>query len=417
MTLNADSTVVIVGASVGGVRAAQELRGHGFAGPLILIEAEAHLPYDKPPLSKAVLDGSADDAAIAIVSDEQIRELALDLRLGCAAQRLDVVANRVHLDDGSSVDFDELIIATGARARTAPWTDVPGVRTMRNLADAHAVKDDLAHARHLIVCGAGFIGSEAASVARKHGLDVTIVDPVEIPMARIFGAEIGQQFTDLHHAHGVRTHLGVGITDIEASDGGFIVHLSDDTSIVGDAVLVGIGAVPNTEWLADSGLMIDNGVVCDEQLAAVGHAHVHAIGDLARWPDPVRGMTRIEHWGNASDQAAHVARALTSDDHPEPFAADGYVWSDQYDWHVQLVGRFAGAFASTERVHDVLGVPLAALYLDADDHVVGLLTVNAPRAIMSLRRRLKTGVPLARDEAVVLLEKARPKTHAAGTGA
>lgn len=417
MSANANARVVIVGASVGGVRAAQELRGNGFTGTLTLIEAENHLPYDKPPLSKAVLEGSADVESIAILNEDQFRDLDIDLRLGRSARRLDLEANTVHLDDGSAVPFDELIIATGARARTAPWTDVPGVRTMRNLDDAHHVKEDFARGGHVVVCGAGFIGSEAASVARKQGLDVTIIDPLEVPMGRIFGDEIGHAFTELHQAHGVRTLLGRGISAIAANDGVFRVDLTDGTSLTGDSVLVGIGAVPNTEWLEDSGLQLDNGVVCDENLTAVGHPHVHAIGDLARWSDPVRGVTRIEHWGNASDQAAHVARVLTGSAAPQPFVADGYVWSDQYDWHIQLIGRFAGAFDHIERVDDVLGTSLAALYLDAADEVVGLLTVNAPRAIMSFRRRLRTGAPLGRDEAVALLEKARPKTHTPGAGA
>lgn len=417
MTLDATSRVVIVGASVGGVRAAQELRGNGFTGPITLIEAESHLPYDKPPLSKAVLEGAADAAAIAILTEAQVGELDLDLRLGHAAQGLNLESNEVQLADGSTVTFDELIIATGARARTASWTDVPGVRTMRTLDDAHHVKSDFARGGHVIVCGAGFIGSEAASVARKQELDVTIVDPLEVPMGRIFGDEIGHAFTELHQAHGVHTLLGRGISGIECTDAGFRVDLTDGTCVTGDSVLVGIGAIPNTEWLEGSGLTLDNGVACDEHLTAIGHKHVHAIGDLARWADPVRGVTRIEHWGNASDQAAHVARSLTQTDDAKPFLADGYVWSDQYDWHIQLIGRFAGAFASVERVDDVLGVPLAALYLDGAGVVVGLLTVNAPRAIMSLRRRLRTGAPLLRDEAVGLLEKARPKTHAPGTGA
>lgn len=417
MTVDASSRVVIVGASVGGVRAAQELRGNGFTGSLTLIEAEPHLPYDKPPLSKAVLEGSADATSIAILSEAQIRDLDIDLRLGHAAQGLDLDANEVRLDDGSTVAFDELIIATGARARTAPWTQVPGVRTMRTLGDAHDVKADFARGGHVIVCGAGFIGSEAASVARKQGLEVTVIDPLEIPMGRIFGDEIGHAFTELHQSHGVRTLLGRSISDIEATDDGFRVDLTDGTSVTGDSVLVGIGAVPNTEWLEGSGLTLDNGVVCDERLTALGHAHVHAIGDLARWSDPIRGVTRIEHWGNASDQAAHVARRLTQPEDAQPFIADGYVWSDQYDWHIQLIGRFAGAFARVERVDDVVGAPLAALYLDDAGQVVGLLTVNSPRAIMSLRRRLRTGAPLGRDEAVALLEKARPKTHAPGAGA
>lgn len=402
--------VVIVGGSVAGVRIAQELRAREFAGEVILIEAEPRQPYDKPPLSKALLEGTIGVDDLALMPASSVEGLDLTVLLGRPAAGLDPVERVVVLEDGEQVGFDHLVIATGARARTAPWADQPGVRVLRTLDDALAVMADLEQAGRLVVCGAGFIGSEAASVARRKGIDVVLIDPVEVPMARIVGTDVGRWFIDLHARHGVDLRLGTGITGVEPTRDGFDVALSDGTTVRGDAVLVGIGAVPNTEWLESSGLAIDNGVVCDGRLSAVGHPMIHAIGDVARWADPVRGLTRIEHWTNAGDQAAYVAQEIVSGVAAEPYTADGYVWSDQYDWHVQVAGRLAAAGATTTVIGDPADYA-AVLYSDETGQVTGVLAINWPKALMPVRRAMKRGESLSLDDAVAQVEKARPKSR------
>ena len=288
--------VVIVGASLAGYRGAQTLRREGFDGTITLIGDEARRPYDRPPLSKQVLAGDADPDSVGLERDGN--ELDLDWRLGVSATGFDAASLTLTLGDGEQLSADGVILACGARPRSLPGTDgIDGVHLLRTLDDSLALRETFESApRRVVVIGAGFIGAEVAATARSLGLDVTIIEALDLPLARALPPEIGKLSAAVHRDHGVDLRLGVGVDGLDAGDDGRVrvVRLADGSEIEADVVVVGIGVVPNTEWLEGSGLTIDNGVVCDETtLAAPG---VVAAGDVARWPNPLFDeVMRVEH--------------------------------------------------------------------------------------------------------------------------
>ncbi|MET4156555.1 FAD-dependent oxidoreductase [Agromyces sp. PvR057] len=398
-----DSHVVIIGASLAGTRTAQGLRTHGHAGRITLIGAEDELPYDRPPLSKELLRSDWSDESVAgvrLITEAEIVELDIDLRLGVAATGLDTSTRTVILADGTSVGYDRLVIATGAGARPSPWTPPSGVLQLRTLADSRAIAERLARREHVVVVGGGFIGTEIAAAAIGFGCPVTVVDPVPEPMTRLVGAEIAGALVDLHHANGAVTRFGVGVTDIRGEAGDLTVVLDDGSELAASTAIVGIGSVANTAWLEGSGLTLANGVLTDPYLRAIGAEDVYAIGDVARWPHPGHGIDiRAEHWTNASDQARYVAAAITQGASAAFDSAD-YVWSDQYAWKVHSVGRrdpagtsiLVGDLAADGRV--------AVIHADADGIACGAVTVNWVRALNQVRRHL-----LARRSAEAIVEE------------
>lgn len=388
------SSVVIVGASVGGVRTAEELRRNGFSGSIVLIDEEAVLPYDKPPLSKAYLAGTTSIEEITLLSRQKADELGVDVRLGCRAKILDVTRGQVELDTGEHIGFDALVIATGSRARPSPWGQPAGLHVLRTLADSQRLRADLEQGGRLAVIGGGFIGAETAATARSMGLDVTMIDVCAVPMERVLGREVGERFGALHRRHGVETVFGTGVAAIAGSRGDFRIRLTDGRIVEADNIVVGIGAIPNDDWVRSSGVPVEDGVVCDEHCRAVGTTNVFAVGDVARWRDTrVDSSARIEHWTNAIEQAAVVAHNIT---HPVneqlSYTPVEYVWSDQYDWKI----RVAGNPGNTEgRRVDVLGEEagtdrFAAVYSDGAEFT-GLVVVNWPRALVLGRKALADG--------------------------
>ena len=381
---------VIVGSSVGGVRTAQALRTAGYDGDVVLVGEESALPYDKPPLSKAMLTGATTAGAITLLTEQAAADAGIRLLLGRRAVQLHVDEQAVELDGGERLAYDDVVIATGARARPSPWGEPPGVHVLRTLDDAIALSADLRRGGPLVVIGAGFVGAEVAATARGMGVEhVTVVDPVPVPLSRVLNPAVAQRFATLHADRGVDTRFGVGVVGIDEVPGGLAVRLSDGATLPAAVVVVGIGAVPNDEWLRSSGLQIDDGVVCDEYSRAVGAPHVHAVGDVARWFHRRHGrLVRVEHWTNAVEQAACVAHNIVHADAPRAHEPVEYVWSDQYDWKIQLAGRTGGDL-------DHITVPgadpersFAVLYADPDGGFAGAVTVNWPRALVSCRRLL-----------------------------
>jgi phthalate 3,4-dioxygenase ferredoxin reductase subunit len=402
-------TVVVVGSSVGGVRAAQALRSEGFDGRVVLVGEEQRLPYDKPPLSKQFLAGDWDADRVGLLSDAAAERDRIELRLGSAARRLDVAGRQVLLADGTALDYDALIVATGASARPSPWRPGSGVHVVRTLDDSTALRDDLAGGGPVVVVGGGFIGAEVAATARGLGHEVTVVDPLPTPIGRVVGPEIGRLFTELHHRHGVFTRFGAGVEAVEGAAGDLRVRLTDGAQLQAATVVVGIGAVPNDSWLADSGLPLDNGVLCDQFSRAVDAPDVYAIGDVARWFHPEhREHVRVEHWTNAVEQGQCAAHNIAHPDQLRDYRPVEYVWSDQYDWKVQIVGR-----PTRGTRHEVVGEltgekPRAAvLYADDDGHLCGAVTVNWPKALVQCRRLVPQGA--SADEA---LDRVRALTAA-----
>jgi phthalate 3,4-dioxygenase ferredoxin reductase subunit len=381
------NTTVIVGSSVAGARAARSLRSEGYSGRVRLVGEETAYPYDKPPLSKTYLAGTADDTQLTLLTPEQARAEEIELSLGRRACGVDLASGEVELDDGSRLGFDQLVVATGARPRRPPWPTPPGVHVLRSLADAEALRADLAEASRLVVIGAGVIGAEIAATARRAGREVTLIDPLPGPMHRVVGARVAERVAELHRRHGVRTLFGTGVEGIGGTRGGLQVRLDDGRALAADTVLVGIGAEVNDGWLATSGLRLDDGVLCDQYCRSVSAPHVFAAGDVARWFHPgVGGHVRTEHWTNAVMQAACVAHNIA---HPEDLRGYGptpYVWSDQFDWHICVVGETSVEPAETvEGPPGADGTRFAALYCSADRTLTGAVVVNWPRALMRCR--------------------------------
>jgi len=499
--------LVVVGASLAGLRAVEAARREGFTGSITLIGAEDHLPYDRPPLSKAVLHGEA--SVEPFVDEAGFADLDVDLRLGTPATGLDT-GRRVVVSTGSTsgeseeIGYDGLVIATGARPR--PWPEewfrdasslgsstqgfralrdgrsatssgtnasslgsstqgfralrdgrsatssgtnasslgsstqgfralrdgrsatssgtnasslgsstqgfralrngrsatssgtnasslgsstsgTAGVHSLRTADDAEAIRAALDAGARTVVIGAGFIGSEVASSARKRGLPVTVVEALELPLTRSIGPEAGQVCADLHVANGTELRLGVGVDRIQSTAGHVTgVLLADGTLLPADLVVVGTGVLPNTDWLEGSGLTLherDRGIVCDARLWT-GVDGVYAAGDVAHSPNPLFDdqLMRLEHWTNAAEQGAAAARHALSPDTAEPLAPVPYFWSDWYAHRIQFVGT-----PVADEVLVVAAEPFIALYR-REHRVVGALTVDGQRLVMKLRRRI-----------------------------
>ncbi|MCO4251568.1 NAD(P)/FAD-dependent oxidoreductase [Pseudarthrobacter raffinosi] len=390
-----NTTTVIVGSSIGGVRAAQSLRLEGYEGEIILVGEDPELPYDKPPLSKSVLAGKAEESSIRLLTREQAEDAGIQLLLGHAATGIDVAGNLLQLQDHEPVRFDHLVIATGASARPSPWGQRPGIHVLRSLDDARKLRTNLLKGGTLAVIGAGFIGAEAAATARSLGLEVTVIDPLPIPMSRIFNPEIGHWFGDLHRNNGVTTIFGTGVESIDGEQGSFTLRLTNGANVEAATVLVGIGAVPNDAWLGASGLLVDNGVVLDEYCRAVDAPHIYGVGDVARWRHEKHGEDiRIEHWTNAVEQAACVAYNITHPQSPRAYTPVEYVWSDQHDWKIQVVGRVGGNAEHIIIGHPELHGRFAALYTTDGVNLRGAAIVNWPKALLACRRGMGTGVTI-----------------------
>jgi len=378
--------IVVVGASLAGLRAVETLRRIGFGGELVLCGAEKHLPYDRPPLSKEVLQGRWDADKLPL-RRQPWEDLRLSLRLGLRATALDTGARSVAFDDGTRERYDALVIATGASARRLrDQPELEGIHLLRTLDDALALRAAFERGPRVLVVGAGFIGAEVAASARARGLEVTVIEPLPVPLARGLGERMGALCAELHRENGVDLRCGIGVAGIEGEGRVERVVLSDGSRVAADVVVVGIGAAPETRWLESSGLRLDDGVVCDEYCAA-GPPGVFAAGDVARWWNPLFDESmRVEHWSNAVEQGVYVAERLGgSEAGAAPFAPVPFFWSDQYEVKIQFAGRM--------RVDDEIRVvacsleqrKFTALYGRAG-RLTGVLCFSRPRDLAKYRR-------------------------------
>lgn len=392
----ARQSIHIVGASLAGIRAAEALRRREFDGRIVLIGDEPHHPYDRPPLSKQVLAGEWEVDRLALTKPEKFEDLDLDLRLGVRATSFDLASRTLSTDTGDDI-VDGLVIATGARCRTLPGTEeMSGVHVLRSLDDALALRADLdAGPDRVVVVGAGFIGAEVAATCRGRGHAVTMVEPLPTPLGRVLGDDIGGVMAEVHVEHGVDLRTGVGVDRLEADAGRVArVVLTDGTVLEADLVVIGIGVLPNTEWLEGSGLTLDNGVVCDAtMLAAPG---VTAAGDVARWPNQrFDELMRVEHWDNAIEQGVHAAeRLLVDDDDAVPFEPVPWFWSDQYDRKIQLAGRIRPGDDTHLATGSFEERRFAQLF-GRDGRLVGVLGFNRPRHVMQYKTMIQDGVAFA----------------------
>jgi NADPH-dependent 2,4-dienoyl-CoA reductase/sulfur reductase-like enzyme len=380
-------TVAVVGASLAGLRAVETLRRDGFDGRLVVVGAEPHLPYDRPPLSKQLLAGEVGPDEV-VLRRAPYDDLAVELRLGTRAVGLDLRDRAVELDDGDRVAFDGVVLATGSVPRVLPGTpDLDGIHVLRTLDDALAIRAQLDAGPRVVVVGAGFIGSEVAATCRLRGLDVTVLEALEAPLVRGLGPVLGAVCGELHRDHGVDLRLGVGVAGFEGRDRVERVLLDDGRAVDADLVVVGVGVAPATDWLEGSGLTLDNGVVCDATLLAA--PGVVAAGDITRWPNPLFGgdLMRLEHWTNASEQGVAAARRLFDGDRvvPEAFAPVPFVWSDQYDRKIQTAGHFRGDDEMAV-VHGTLEERRFVAIFGRAGRLVGVLGFSMPAKVMQYRK-------------------------------
>ncbi len=388
--------LVIVGASLAGLRAAQAARRAGHDGELVVIGAEPHLPYTRPPLSKELLQGRQELEDSALPVDE----LDVRWRLSTEATGLDRTRRRVRLRDGAEESYDRLIIATGCRARRfdGPGGGLPGVHTLRTLEDAVALRAALAATHRLLVVGAGFIGCEVAASARSLGLAVTMVDIASHPLAP-FGPALGERWAQMHRDHGVELRLGVGLEGLYGDASGARVagaRLSDGSSVDADTVLIALGSTLNNEWLTGAGLELDPAVACDRTLTSTHDPDILAAGDIASVPAALAGgaRVRVEHWTTAAEHGQLAGRnALADHAERESHTAPPYFWTDQYDAKIQALGcpALAEETPLLELAPD--GTRLVAACV-REGRAIGVVAVNAARRLAWYRRALQTPQPL-----------------------
>ncbi len=385
---------MVVGASLAGARAVHSIRSAGHDGMLTLVGAEPHLPYDRPPLSKDFLTGERDVEALMLDSPGAYDELGVDVLLGTIATGLDLDERTVTLrtvgpNSSEQVPFDALVIATGASARPLPGTEgLDGVHTLRTLDDATAIREGLTAGARVAVVGGGFIGSEVAASAKARGCEVTVIEAARAPLVRGLGAEMGSRVGALHGQNGVELRLGVGVEGVLGTDRVEAVAMADGSRIEADLVVVGIGVVPNTAWLIDSGLHIDNGVVCDSTLCA-GPPGIYAVGDVVRAPNAWLGggPIRVEHWTAAVEHGVAVGRNVVDPLAAVPYDSVPFVWSDQYDARIQI----AGHPDADDDAEVLIGSATDSSFLAGyrrDGHLSAVMSVNAIRPFVRFRRLL-----------------------------
>lgn len=386
--MGALDSVLVVGASLAGHATARALRAEGFDGRLTLVGGEPERPYDRPPLSKGFLAGTLDEADLAL--EPAGEDLQAEWLLGVRATGLDVGSRRVTLADGRELSADAVVLATGSGARRLPRgqagaAPLTGVHTVRDLADARALKADLLPGVRVVVVGAGFIGSEVASTVHGLGLDVTVVEAAPAPLAGPLGVELGLVVAALHARHGVRLECGVPVAGLTGTDRVTGVELVDGTVLPADVVVVGIGSHANTDWLAGSGLDAVGGVACSTT-GATAAPGVWAVGDCAAWYDPARGTEhRLEHWTDALERPATLVKAMLG--RPTSPLRAPYFWSEQYGVMIQFAGRHLGGEEVTIEAGSVDGGDVLASYR-RDGVVVGVLGMNQPKLFTRARRGL-----------------------------
>jgi len=333
-----EQTFVIVGASLAGAKAAETLRAEGFDGRVVLIGAEEVRPYERPPLSKEYLRGEAGRDKVYVHDAGFYADHGIELQLGRTATGLDTSARELVLDDGASVGYDRLLLATGAEPRRlpVPGADLDGVVYLRTVEDSDALRARLDRGGRVVVVGAGWIGAEVAASARTRGLEVTVLDPAAVPLERVLGTEVGAVYRDIHADRGVRMLLGTGVEAIVGGTSAEGVRTSDGRELACDLVVVGVGVQPRTGLAAEAGIAVDNGILVDAYLRTSAPG-VYAAGDVANAEHPFYGeRIRVEHWANALNQGPAAARNMLGG--ADAYERLPYFFSDQYDVGMEYTG-------------------------------------------------------------------------------
>ena len=385
------SGIVIVGGGLAAARTAEQLRKSGYQGPVAIVSAEKHLPYDRPPLSKDVLHDTGKGLHDVLLRPAEFYDdNDIALVLGTAAQSLDTAARTVTLTDDRVLDYDELVIATGLEPKRIPSLDLAGVRVLRSFDEALALREHATSARRAVIVGAGFIGCEVAASLRTLGVEVALVEPQPTPLAAVLGERIGELVARVHRAEGVDVRTGVGVAAVRGDTEVSAVELTDGTVLDADLVVVGIGSRPATDWLVGSGVALDNGVLCDE-VGRTSEPHVWALGDVASWRDARGHQISVEHWSNVADQARVMVPSMLGQEPPEVVAVP-YFWSDQYDVKIQCLGE-----PSPDDIVHVTeddGRKFLAYY-ERDGVLVAVVGGGMPGKVMKARAKIAAGAPIA----------------------
>jgi 3-phenylpropionate/trans-cinnamate dioxygenase ferredoxin reductase subunit len=380
--------IVIAGGGLAAQRCTETLRGNGYEGPIRIVCAEPHAPYDRPPLSKEMLAGDLPAGALALRPRGWYEERGVDLLLGTRAERLDLATRELVPSRGRPLRFDALLVATGSRARTLPLLEgYSNVGVLRTVDDAVALRRGIRPGARLVVVGGGFVGLEAAATARRLGAEVTIVEALDAPLAGVLGTELGRWFADLHRAEGAELIAGARIEHVHGGRRVRALDLAGGRRVECDSVLVGVGVDPDTGWLAGTGL--DAAGVRTDPQGRTPAPGVYAAGDAARPYDPAIGRhVRTDHWEAAARQGAAAGRAMLALE-PARTPLPSF-WSDQYGVRVQYVGRAA----DSDRVAldgDPGARDFEALFTK-DGVPVAALLVGRPRALADARRRVQAGL-------------------------
>jgi 3-phenylpropionate/trans-cinnamate dioxygenase ferredoxin reductase component len=400
--MTSDQTFVIVGASLAGAKAAETLRSEGFEGRIVLIGAEPHRPYERPPLSKDFLRGEAEREKVYVHQTNFYDENQIELRLGQTAVSLDAGRRQLALDNGERLGFDRLLLTTGAKPRRLgiPGGELEGIHYLRSLDDADTLRKRLDDGGRLLVIGAGWIGCEVAASARQKGLEVTVIHPGSVPLERVLGLEVGAVYRDIHLDHGVRMQPGARVESFEGSPGVERVRTSEGV-VECDLVVVGVGVEPAADLAAQAGLTVDNGVAVDAQLET-SVPGIFAAGDTANHAHPLLGSLRVEHWANALHQGPAAARNMLGRD--QPYERLPYFFSDQYEVGMEYTGHaqgwdrvvFRGDPASRQFIAFWLnqGRVLAGMNVNVWDVTEPIQRLIAQRVVVDERRLADPNTPL-----------------------
>jgi len=399
MTVDSIERVVIVGGGLAAAKTAEALRDEGYAGSIVLFAAEPHVPYERPPLSKGFLKGEQSADETIVLPESWYAEHDVELRLGTEVTAVDADAHEVEAADGSRTAYDKLVLATGASPRRSdlPGADLDGVLYLRTLEDSERLREAFQQGRNVVLIGGGWIGLEAASAARDAGANVTVLEMTAQPLLGVLGPKLGQSFADFHREHGVDLRTGVTVAAIEpAADGrrAASVRLADGTTIPADIVLVGIGAVPNTQLATSAGLALDNGILVDAQ-GRSSNPDIFGVGDVANAETPALGQrVRVEHWANALDRPPSVAKGLLGK--AGDFDKLPFFFSDQYDLGLEYSGR-SGREDDLVVRGDLDGREYVAFWLDGDRVTAGM-NVNVWDVQDDIQALIASHDPVDRDK-------------------
>ena len=388
-------TVVIVGAAHAGGRAAQAVRAAGFGGRVVLIGEESWPPYERPPLSKALLVGDEGIERVQLNHRTFYEEKGIELRLGERVGAIDPATRQIRTG-GAAIAYDRLMLTTGARVRRLdiPGASLPGVCYLRTIEDSQFIREALKRQVPVVVIGGGFIGLEVAASARKRGSPVTVLEATERLMGRAVAPEVGRYFADLHRRHGTDIRLSTSLVRFEGAGRLERVVLADGTAIPAGLAVIGIGIVPNVEFAAEAGLAVDNGIVVDDR-GRTSDPAIFAAGDAANQPNAFLGRRiRLESYQNAQDQGMAVARNMIGGDHA--YNDRLWVWTDQYDVNLQMLGAPTGWDRLVFR-GDVASGSFSVFYLQ-EGRIVGVNTVSNGREMRILERLMMSGAVIPPDQ-------------------